>query len=134
MDELRELKGLSEGADDDALDRNRRIFDGNRYQADEAVIKRVKSIKEEDYTRKPLFEEREKSRKQSSHFRLFFRQRRSVHFQTKDVKANCTGLSKGTVTKNSTRNSTGEKIKMYPFQEEIDLTYLFMVNTNVTTW
>ncbi len=125
LDELRELKGLSEGADDDALDRNRRIFDGNRYQADEAVIKRVKSIKEEDYTRKPLFEEREKIQKAEFSLPVFPTTTIGSFPQTKDVKANRTGLSKGTVTEEQYEKFNREKIKRcIRFQEEIGLDVL----------
>ncbi len=101
LSELAELKLLSESEDatkEEEYQVNRELFKGRINCCDEAVQKRVKNIQDSDFTRLPVFEEREAIQKKEFALPLFPTTTIGSFPQTGDVKANRRDFKQGKIT------------------------------------
>ena len=118
------LVELSEIASEDktAFDKNCALFASRPDVLDQAVKDRVSSIREEDYTRLPAFEEREKIQKELLKLPLFPTTTIGSFPQTEDVRKNRKDFKNGNITEEQyvafNENKIRECIKE---QEEIGL-------------
>ncbi len=125
--ELAELKLLSEtDYVNEDLYRTNILLHGNRPDCnDPAVRERVANISENDFTRIPAFEKREKIQKKEFSLPFFPTTTIGSFPQTSDVKANRTAFRKGSITENEyiefNRKKIAECVKL---QEEIGLDVL----------
>lgn len=128
LGELAELKKLSENshyAGTKEYQNNAALFDGRINCHNEAVQERVKSIKESDFTRLPVFDEREAVQKRIFHLPLFPTTTIGSFPQTADVKANRTAYKKGEIDEESYVAFNRKKIaECVAWQEEIGLDVL----------
>ena len=125
LQELEELKALAEGKESDTLQENTRLFAQTRDCGDPAVQKRVSKIKEEDFTRLPAFEEREKIQKERFSLPLFPTTTIGSFPQTADVKATRTAYRKKEISEEEYVAFNRKKIaECVALQEEIGLDVL----------
>ncbi|MFR0866513.1 MAG: 5-methyltetrahydropteroyltriglutamate--homocysteine S-methyltransferase [Eubacterium sp.] len=125
LQELEELKALAEGKESDTLQENTRLFAQTRDCGDPAVQKRVSEIKEEDFTRLPAFEEREKIQKERFSLPLFPTTTIGSFPQTADVKATRTAYRKKEISEEEYVAFNRKKIaECVALQEEIGLDVL----------
>lgn len=125
LQELEELKALAEGKESDTLQENTRLFAQTRDCSDPAVQKRVSEIKEEDFTRLPAFEEREKIQKERFSLPLFPTTTIGSFPQTADVKATRTAYRKKEISEEEYVAFNRKKIaECVALQEEIGLDVL----------
>ena len=125
LQELEELKALAEGKESDTLQENTRLFAQTRDCSDPVVQKRVSEIKEEDFTRLPVFEEREKIQKERFSLPLFPTTTIGSFPQTADVKATRTAYRKKEISEEEYVAFNRKKIAEYvALQEEIGLDVL----------
>lgn len=125
LQELEELKALAEGKESDTLQENTRLFTQTRDCGDPAVQKRVSEIKEEDFTRLPAFEEREKIQKERFSLPLFPTTTIGSFPQTVDVKATRTAYRKKEISEEEYVAFNRKKIaECVALQEEIGLDVL----------
>ena len=120
-EKLAELTEIaSENAD--AFKKNAELFANRPDVLDQAVKDRVSSIKKEDYTRLPAFEEREKIQKELLKLPLFPTTTIGSFPQTEDVRKNRKDFKNGTITEEQyvafNENKIRECIKQ---QEDIGL-------------
>lgn len=125
LQELEELKALAEGKESDTLQENTRLFAQTRDCGDPAVQKRVSEIKEEDFTRLPALEEREKIQKERFSLPLFPTTTIGSFPQTADVKATRTAYRKKEISEEEYVAFNRKKIaECVALQEEIGLDVL----------
>lgn len=125
LQELEELKALAEGKESDTLQENTRLFAQTRDCSDPAVQKRVSEIKEEDFTRLPAFEEREKIQKERFSLPLFPTTTIGSFPQTADVKATRTAYRKKEISEEEYVAFNRKKIaECVALQEEIGVDVL----------
>lgn len=130
--ELQELKELCQLANRGLQYENAKIFVDNKALftgrincEDIEVQKRVKAIKEEDFTRLPEFNEREIIQKKEFNLPIFPTTTIGSFPQTKEVRANRTAFRKGEISKDEYVNFNREKIKEWvKIQEDIDIDVL----------
>ena len=129
LTELREIAYLSDVADSanvaaqDAFKKNQVLFVNGRINSkDESVLVRVADIKDEDYTRLPAFEEREKIQKDILKLPKFPKTTIGSFPQTADVRKNRQAFRKGEISKEQYTEFNKNKIReCIELQEEIGL-------------
>lgn len=120
-EKLVELSEIASG-DKTAFDKNCALFASRPDVLDQAVKDRVNSIKEEDYTRLPSFEEREKIQKELLKLPLFPTTTIGSFPQTEDVRKNRKDFKNGTITEEQYVSFNENKIReCIKLQEEIGL-------------
>ncbi len=127
--ELKELAELSDVADsgnvtsEKAFKSNQALFEEGRVDSkDDAVVNRVAGIKDEDYTRLPAFDEREKIQKDILKLPQFPTTTIGSFPQTVDVRKNRQAFRKGEISKEQYTDFNKNKIKeCIELQEEIGL-------------
>ncbi len=129
LTELREIAYLSDVADSanvaaqDEFKKNQALFVNGRINSkDEAVLARVADIKDEDYTRLPAFEDREKIQKDILNLPKFPTTTIGSFPQTADVRKNRQAFRKGEISKEQYTEFNKNKIReCIELQEEIGL-------------
>ncbi len=122
LKDLAEISSLEEAKKSEAYKENKDLFKEERDCKDDAVQKRVSSITEEDFSRKPDFFEREKIQKQQFDFPLFPTTTIGSFPQTKDVKKNRKEYRTGVISKEEYISFNQRKIQEWiAIQEEIGL-------------
>lgn len=107
------------------LNDNKKLFESRVNASDEAVKERVKNIKESDYTRLPVFEEREKLQKEKLGLPKFPTTTIGSFPQTTDVRKNRQDFRKGLITEEQYDDFNKKKIaECIALQEEIGLDVL----------
>lgn len=128
LTELSELAALSESdwKHAELFDRNAALFAGRRVNShNEEVTRRVGAIKEEDYTRLPEFNEREKIQKARLNLPKFPTTTIGSFPQTADVRKNRQDFKKGLISKEEYVSFNKKKINdCIKLQEEIGLDVL----------
>ena len=120
-EKLVELSEIASG-NADAYRKNEALFANRPDVHDQAVKGRVSSIKKEDYTRLPAFEEREKIQKELLKLPLFPTTTIGSFPQTEDVRKNRKDFKNGTITKEQYVSFNENKIReCIKLQEEIGL-------------
>ena len=101
------------------------MFKNERVQENSALAAKINGLGEKDYTRLPVFEEREKIQRKALNLPLFPTTTIGSFPQTKDVRANRSAFKKGQITaeqyKEFNKNKIAECIKL---QEELGLDVL----------
>ena len=119
--ELRDLSDLK----DDILAGNQVLFERRPDSVDEKVQARVAAIKEEDYTRLPVFEEREAIQKEKLELPIFPTTTIGSFPQTADVRKNRSDFRKGIINKDQYVKFNQKKIEeCIRLQEELGLDVL----------
>lgn len=128
LTELAELKQISEEADKSAnaaYKKNVQLFQSDRKCQNEKVAKRVAAIEEKDFTRLPVFEEREKVQKDTFKLPLFPTTTIGSFPQTADVKSTRTAYKQGKITEKEYVEFNRKKIaECVELQEEIGIDVL----------
>ena len=128
LTELAELKQISEEADKSAnaaYKKNVQLFQSDRKCQNENVAKRVAAIEEKDFTRLPVFEEREKVQKDTFKLPLFPTTTIGSFPQTADVKSTRTAYKQGKITEKEYVEFNRKKIaECVELQEEIGIDVL----------
>lgn len=128
LTELAELKQISEEADKSAnaaYKKNVQLFQSDRKCQNEKVAKRVAAIEEKDFTRLPVFEEREKVQKDTFKLPLFPTTTIGSFPQTADVKSTRTAYKQGKITEKEYVEFNQKKIaECVELQEEIGIDVL----------
>lgn len=128
LTELAELKQISEEADKSAnaaYKKNVQLFQSDRKCQNEKVAKRVAVIEEKDFTRLPVFEEREKVQKDTFKLPLFPTTTIGSFPQTADVKSTRTAYKQGKITEKEYVEFNRKKIaECVELQEEIGIDVL----------
>lgn len=128
LTELAELKQISEEADKSAnaaYKKNVQLFQSDRKCQNEKVAKRVEAIEEKDFTRLPVFEEREKVQKDTFKLPLFPTTTIGSFPQTADVKSTRTAYKQGKITEKEYVEFNRKKIaECVELQEEIEIDVL----------
>ena len=127
--ELKEISYLSDislnsnVASEGAFKANQALFVNERINSkDTAVLERVAGIKDDDYTRLPVFEEREKLQKELLKLPKFPTTTIGSFPQTGDVRQNRKAYRKGEISKEQYQEFNKNKIKeCIKLQEEIGL-------------
>ncbi len=101
------------------------MFKNERVQENSALAAKINGLGEKDYTRLPVFEEREEIQRKALNLPLFPTTTIGSFPQTKDVRANRSAFKKGQITaeqyKEFNKNKIAECIKL---QEELGLDVL----------
>ena len=128
LGELKEIAALAEFINDDAFKaqdsykKNADLFTGRVNSFDEKVQERVKNIKDSDYTRLPVFEEREKIQKKAFNLPIFPTTTIGSFPQTADVKNERKLFRKGEISEEEYKSFIKKKIAdCITLQEEIGL-------------
>ena len=128
LEELAELKILAEKdnyIEEKAFKENAECFADRINAYNPEVQKRVSEIREDDFTRLPAFEEREKIQKKEFDLPLFPTTTIGSFPQTADVKANRTAFRNGKISKEDYITFNRKKIaECVALQEEIGLDVL----------
>ncbi len=128
LTELAELKQISEEADKSAnaaYKKNVQLFQSDRKCQNEKVAKRVAAIEEKDFTRLPVFEERERVQKDTFKLPLFPTTTIGSFPQTVDVKSTRTAYKQGKITEKEYVEFNRKKIaECVELQEEIGIDVL----------
>lgn len=128
LTELAELKQISEEADKSAnaaYKKNVQLFQSDRKCQNEKVAKRVAAIEEKDFTRLPVFEERERVQKDTFKLPLFPTTTIGSFPQTADVKSTRTAYKQGKITEKEYVEFNRKKIaECVELQEEIGIDVL----------
>ena len=128
LTELAELKQISEETDESAnaaYKKNVQLFQSDRKCQNEKVAKRVAAIEEKDFTRLPVFEEREKVQKDTFKLPLFPTTTIGSFPQTADVKSTRTAYKQGKITEKEYVEFNRKKIaECVELQEEIGIDVL----------
>jgi len=123
-EKLLELQDLSE-LDEEKLALNAALFEKRVDSVDEKVQARVAAISDADYTRLPVFEEREKIQKEALGLPLFPTTTIGSFPQTAEVRKNRSDFRKGVISKDEYVKFNQEKIKeCIRLQEELGLDVL----------
>ena len=117
IEKLSELSEIASG-DKAAFDKNTALFANRPDVLDQAVKDRVSSIKAEDYTRLPAFEEREKIQKELLNLPLFPTTTIGSFPQTEDVRKNRKDYKNGTITEEQYITFNENKIRECIKQQE----------------
>jgi len=121
LTELAELSSLTP----EVLEANKKLFEGRPDSVDESVKARVKAIKDEDYTRLPASDVREKIQKEALGLPKFPTTTIGSFPQTADVRKNRSDFRKGLITKEQYVEFNKNKIKeCIKLQEQIGLDVL----------
>ena len=122
--ELADLAKVASG-DSAPLAENKKLFDGKRTSRNEVVWQKIAALKDDDFTRKPAFAEREKIQKDVFKLPLFPTTTIGSFPQTKEVRANRSAFKKGEITEQQyidfNKKQIADCIKM---QEELDIDVL----------
>ncbi len=124
LGEIKDIATLfdSQESASDVLEANKALFADRINSVDAAVQKRVNEIKDSDYTRLPVFEEREKIQKERLGLPLFPTTTIGSFPQTSDVRKNRQEFRKGLITKEQYEEFNEKKIaECIALQEEIGL-------------
>ena len=127
LGELSDLAKIAAGnpGADALLSENKKLFDGKRTERNEEVWKKIGSLKDDDFVRKPAFAEREKVQKDVFKLPLFPTTTIGSFPQTKEVRANRAAFKKGEITEEQyidfNKKQIADCIKM---QEELDIDVL----------
>lgn len=124
LGEIKDIATLFDSQDSasDVLEANKALFVDRINSVDAAVQKRVNEIKDSDYTRLPVFEEREKIQKERFGLPLFPTTTIGSFPQTSDVRKNRQEFRKGLITKEQYEEFNEKKIaECIALQEEIGL-------------
>ena len=125
LSELSTLTANPEYVNDSRYINNQNLLKNRKNILDEEVKKRVEEIKDEDYTRLPVFEEREKVQKANLNLPAFPTTTIGSFPQTADVKRNRTLFRKGEISKKEYVDFNKKKIaECISLQEEIGLDVL----------
>ena len=126
LQELNEISRIFENeAEEEIYSTNKALFVSRVDSTDEDVQKRVRSISDEDYERRPVFSEREKIQKDKLGLPLFPTTTIGSFPQTQDVRKNRQSFRKGEISKEEYIAFNKEKIKScIRLQEEIGLDVL----------
>ena len=125
LSELSTLTANPEYVNDSRYINNQNLLKNRKNILDEEVKKRVEEIKDEDYTRLPVFEEREKVQKAKLNLPAFPTTTIGSFPQTADVKRNRTLFRKGEISKKEYVDFNKKKIaECISLQEEIGLDVL----------
>lgn len=128
LGELADLKVLAEEVnfiEDTVFVNNKKLFSEDRNAFNPKVAERIKNIKERDFTRLPVFEEREKIQKKEFNLPIFPTTTIGSFPQTADVKANRTAFKKGEITEQEYIDFNKKKIaECIALQEEIGIDVL----------
>ena len=128
LEELLELKELSEQntvIENVLYKKNIQLFMEDRKSFDHLVSKRIQEIKESDFIRLPVFEEREEIQKKEFDFSLFPTTTIGSFPQTLDVKSKRTAFKKGEIGETQYNAFICDKIaECVKLQEEIGLDVL----------
>ncbi len=123
-EKLTELKEIA-SKDQAALNSNIKLFENRVNVLDQKVKDRVSSIKESDYTRLPVFEEREKIQKERLNLPKFPTTTIGSFPQTADVRRNRKDFKNGTISENEYVEFNKKKIaECIKHQEELGLDVL----------
>lgn len=123
-EKLSELKDLS-SLNDEILSANRALIEGRPDVLDAAVQARVKAIKDEDYTRLPVFEERVAVQNDILKLPLFPTTTIGSFPQTDDVRKNRRAFKNGEISKDQYIEFNKKKIKeCIELQEKLGLDVL----------
>lgn len=123
-EKLLELQDLSE-LNEEKLALNAALFEKRVDSVDEKVQARVAAISDADYTRLPVFEEREKIQKEALGLPLFPTTTIGSFPQTAEVRKNRSDFRKGVISKDEYVKFNQEKIKeCIRLQEELGLDVL----------
>jgi len=121
LSELKDLSSLS----DEILSANRALIEGRPDVLDAAVQARVKAIKDEDYTRLPVFEERVAVQNDILKLPLFPTTTIGSFPQTDDVRKNRRAFKNGEISKDQYIEFNKKKIKeCIELQEKLGLDVL----------
>ncbi|MCR4989770.1 MAG: 5-methyltetrahydropteroyltriglutamate--homocysteine S-methyltransferase [Lachnospiraceae bacterium] len=130
-EKLIELKDIASLSDDenavasDVYKNNRALFEGRKDSTDEDVKKRVSNIKDSDYTRLPVFAEREKIQKNTFNLPFFPTTTIGSFPQTLDVKQARKQFRNGQLSEEEYKTFVKNKIReCIKLQEEIGLDVL----------
>ncbi|MCR5228078.1 MAG: 5-methyltetrahydropteroyltriglutamate--homocysteine S-methyltransferase [Eubacterium sp.] len=124
LGEIKDIATLFDSQDSasDVLEANKALFVDRINSVDAAVQKRVNEIKDSDYTRLPVFEEREKIQKERLGLPLFPTTTIGSFPQTSDIRKNRQEFRKGLITKEQYEEFNEKKIaECIALQEEIGL-------------
>lgn len=128
LEELLELKELSKQnsvIENVLYKKNIQLFMEDRNAFDSLVSKRIQEIKESDFIRLPVFEEREEIQKKEFNFSLFPTTTIGSFPQTLDVKSKRTAFKKGEIGETQYNAFIRDKIaECVKLQEEIGLDVL----------
>ena len=123
-EKLRELKDLANQAPS-ALEENKRLFAKERCRKNQEVAEALENLSEEDFIRKPAFEEREKIQHENFKLPLFPTTTIGSFPQTQDVRANRAAYKKGSITKEEYEAFNKKKIAdCIALQEKLGLDVL----------
>lgn len=127
LSELLDLKRILNGkAGSEVLEENKALFATARPNSEDKAVKdRCASITDADYTRLPVFSEREKIQKEEFKLPLFPTTTIGSFPQSADVRQNRTAFKKGEKTKEEYVSFNREKIAEWvKIQEDLDLDVL----------
>ena len=127
LSELLDLKRILDGnAQSEVLEENKALFATARPNSEDKAVKdRCASITDADYTRLPVFSEREKIQKEEFKLPLFPTTTIGSFPQSADVRQNRTAFKKGEKTKEEYVSFNREKIAEWvKIQEDLDLDVL----------
>jgi 5-methyltetrahydropteroyltriglutamate--homocysteine methyltransferase len=123
-EKLTEIRDFATG-EKSAFENNKKLFEKERVTKNEAVRQAIKNLKEEDFTRKPDFAEREKIQHEEFKLPLFPTTTIGSFPQTKEVRANRAAYKKGAITREQYVEFNQKKIKeCIHLQEELGLDVL----------
>ena len=127
LTELSEIASIAgtDYADSEIFKNNQKLFEGRKDSEDKEVQAKVAAIKDEDYVRLPVFEEREKIQKSILNLPLFPTTTIGSFPQTQDVRKNRQEFKKGLKSKEEYVEFNKKKIaECIRLQEEIGLDVL----------
>ena len=123
-EKLNELSEIASG-DAEAYEQNAKLFTNRVNVYDKAVDERINNIKDEDYTRLPAFDEREKIQKEKLKLPKFPTTTIGSFPQTEDVRRNRKDYRTGAISEEEYIKFNEDKIReCIKFQEDIGLDVL----------
>ena len=123
-EKLRELKDLANQTPS-ALEENKKTFTKERCKKNQEVAEALENLSEEDFIRKPAFEERERIQHENFKLPLFPTTTIGSFPQTQDVRANRAAYKKGSITKEEYEAFNKKKIAdCIALQEKLGLDVL----------
>lgn len=123
-EKLTELAELA-SENQQAYEKNKALFDGKRIVKNEQVQTQLANLKDSDFVRLPVFEEREKIQHQNFKLPLYPTTTIGSFPQTKEVRANRAAYKKGNISREEYVAFNQKKIaKCIKLQEEIGLDVL----------
>ncbi len=124
QEKITEIREIAENQTS-AFEKNKNLFSKNRIARNEEIAKKISTLKEEDFIRKPCFEERELAQKKALNLPKFPTTTIGSFPQTKEIRANRAGFKKGTVSLDEYTNFIRTKIsECIKKQEELGLDVL----------